>query len=136
MKKYINQVAFSSAEDFLEKYKQEADAIIGHFGLGFYSSFMVAKEVELITCSARPDSEAVRWVCDGSPAFKLESHERSEPGTDVILHLMDDELEYLEPARLRTLITQYCDFMALATVQNSRLGPANSHFFHFAHNVH
>ena len=113
VKKYINQVAFSSAEDFLEKYKQESDAIIGHFGLGFYSSFMVAKEVELITRSARPDSEAVRWVCDGSPAFKLESHERSEPGTDVILHLMDDEMEYLEPARLRTLITQYCDFMPI-----------------------
>ena len=113
VKKYINQVAFSSAEDFLEKYKQESDAIIGHFGLGFYSSFMVAKEVELITRSARPDSEAVRWVCDGSPAFKLESHERSEAGTDVILHLMDDELEYLEPARLRTLITQYCDFMPI-----------------------
>ncbi len=113
VKKYINQVAFSSAEDFLEKYKQESDAIIGHFGLGFYSSFMVAKEVELITRSARPDSEAVRWVCDGSPAFKLESHERSEPGTDVILHLMDDEMEYLEPTRLRTLITQYCDFMPI-----------------------
>ena len=113
VKKYINQVAFSSAEDFLEKYKQESDAIIGHFGLGFYSSFMVAKEVELITRSARPDSEAVRWVCDGSPAFKLETHERSEPGTDVILHLMDDEMEYLEPARLRTLITQYCDFIPI-----------------------
>ena len=111
VKRYINQVAFSSAEDFLEKYKQESDAIIGHFGLGFYSSFMVAKEVELITQSARPDESAVRWVCDGSPAFKLESHERPEPGTDVILHLMDEELEYLEPARIRTLITQYCDFM-------------------------
>ena len=111
VKRYINQVAFSSAEDFLEKYKQESDAIIGHFGLGFYSSFMVAKEVELITRSARPDESAVRWVCDGSPAFKLESHERQEPGTDVILHLMDEELEYLEPARIRTLITQYCDFM-------------------------
>ena len=111
VKRYINQVAFSSAEDFLEKYKQESDAIIGHFGLGFYSSFMVAKEVELITRSARPDESAVRWVCDGSPAFKLESHERQEPGTDVVLHLMEEELEYLEPARIRTLITQYCDFM-------------------------
>ena len=113
VKRYINQVAFSSAEDFLEKYKQESDAIIGHFGLGFYSSFMVAKEVELVTRSARPDSEALRWVCDGSPAFQLESHSREEPGTDVILHLMDEELEYLEPARLRTLITQYCDFMPI-----------------------
>ena len=111
VKRYINQVAFSSAEDFLEKYKKEDDAIIGHFGLGFYSSFMVAREVELITCSARPNTEPVRWCCDGSPNFSLEAAERSEPGTDVILHLLDEEVEYLEPARLRNLITQYCDFM-------------------------
>ena len=111
VKRYINQVAFSSAEDFLEKYKQESDAIIGHFGLGFYSSFMVARQVELITLSARPDQQAVRWSCDGSPSFTLDAAERSEPGTDVILHLLEEELEYLEPARLRTLITQYCDFM-------------------------
>jgi len=111
VKRYINQVAFSSAEDFLEKYKQEDDAIIGHFGLGFYSSFMVAREVELVTRSARPDAEAVRWCCDGSPNFTLEAGTRSEPGTHVVLHLMEDELEYLEPARLRNLITQYCDFM-------------------------
>ena len=111
VKRYINQVAFSSAEDFLEKYKQENDAIIGHFGLGFYSSFMVAREVELVSQSARPESEAVRWCCDGSPNFSLEDCERTEPGTDVILHLMEEELEYLEPARLRNLITQYCDFM-------------------------
>ncbi len=111
VKRYINQVAFSSAEDFLEKYKQESDAIIGHFGLGFYSSFMVAKQVELVTLSARPDSEAVRWSCDGSPNFSLEGAERSEPGTDVILHLMEEELEYIEPSRIRTLITTYCDFL-------------------------
>ena len=111
VKRYINQVAFSSAEDFLEKYKQENDAIIGHFGLGFYSSFMVAKQVELITLSARDGSEAVRWSCDGSPNFSLEGAERSEPGTDVVLHLMEEELEYIEPARIRTLITTYCDFM-------------------------
>ena len=111
VKRYINQVAFSSAEDFLEKYKQEDDAIIGHFGLGFYSSFMVAKQVELVTLSAREGSEAVRWSCDGSPNFSLESAERSEPGTDVILHLMEEEEEYIEPARIRTLITTYCDFM-------------------------
>ena len=113
VKRYINQVAFSSAEDFLEKYKQEDDAIIGHFGLGFYSSFMVADRVELITKSARPDSEAVRWSCDGSPNFSIGSTERDQPGTDVILHLMEDELEYLEPARIRTLINTYCDFMAV-----------------------
>ena len=111
VKRYINQVAFSSAEDFLEKYKQENDAIIGHFGLGFYSSFMVAKQVELVTLSAREGSEAVRWSCDGSPNFSLEAAERSEPGTDVILHLMEEEEEYIEPARIRTLITTYCDFM-------------------------
>jgi molecular chaperone HtpG len=111
VKRYINQVAFSSAEDFLEKYKQESDAIIGHFGLGFYSSFMVAKQVELVSQSARPDSQAVRWSCDGSPNFSLEDADRSEPGTDVILHLMDDELEYIEPSRIRNLITTYCDFM-------------------------
>ena len=113
VKRYINQVAFSSAEDFLEKYKQEDDAIIGHFGLGFYSSFMVAKKVDLLTRSARPDGEAVRWSCDGSPNFSLSAAERDQPGTDVILHLMDEELEYLEPARIRTLINTYCDFMAV-----------------------
>ncbi len=114
VKRYINQVAFSSAEDFLEKYKSESDAIIGHFGLGFYSSFMVASRVELVSLSARPDAEAVRWSCDGSPNFSLEGAERSEPGTDVILHLMEEELEYIEPTRLRTLITTYCDFLPVA----------------------
>ena len=113
VKRYINQVAFSSAEDFLEKYKQEDDAIIGHFGLGFYSSFMVAERVELLTRSARPDVEAVRWSCDGSPNFSLSAAEKEQPGTDVILHLMEEELEYLEPARIRTLINTYCDFMAV-----------------------
>jgi molecular chaperone HtpG len=111
VKRYINQVAFSSAEEFLEKYKSENDAIIGHFGLGFYSSFMVAKQVELVTLSARAGAEAVRWSCDGSPQFSLEAAERSEPGTDVILHLMEEELEYIEPSRIRTLITTYCDFL-------------------------
>ena len=113
VKRYINQVAFSSAEDFLQKYKQEDDAIIGHFGLGFYSSFMVAQRVELVTRSARPDSEAVRWSCDGSPNFSIVAAERESAGTDVILHLMEEELEYLEPARIRTLINTYCDFMAV-----------------------
>ena len=113
VKRYINQVAFSSAEDFLEKYKQENDAIIGHFGLGFYSSFMVAKRVDLLTRSARPDGDAVLWSCDGSPNFSISAAERDQPGTDVILHLMDEELEYLEPARIRTLINTYCDFMAV-----------------------
>ena len=111
VKRYINQVAFSSAEEFLEKYKSEGDAIIGHFGLGFYSSFMVASQVELVSLSARSDAEAVRWSCDGSPNFSLEAAERSEPGTDVILHLQEEEMEYIEPSRIRTLISTYCDFM-------------------------
>lgn len=114
VKRYINQVAFSSAEEFLEKYKREDDAIIGHFGLGFYSSFMVAARVELISLSATPGAEAVRWSCDGSPNFSLESGKRAEPGTDVILHLQEEELEYIEPARIRSLITIYCDFLPVA----------------------
>lgn len=111
VKRYINQVAFSSAEEFLEKYKSDSDAIIGHFGLGFYSSFMVASHVEIVSLSARPGAEAVRWSCDGSPKFSLAAAERASAGTDVVLHLMEEELEYLEPSRLRTLITTYCDFL-------------------------
>ena len=111
VKRYINQVAFSSAEEFLSKYKHEQDAIIGHFGLGFYSSFMVASKVELRSLSARPGASAVRWSCDGSPRFQLEEGDRDTPGTDVLLHLQEEELEYLEPSRIRQLITTYCDFM-------------------------
>jgi len=111
VKRYINQVAFSSAEEFLEKYKKDDDGIIGHFGLGFYSSFMVAKNVELITKSAKKDSNAVKWSCDGSPNFTLTETTRDDAGTEVILHLMDDEIEYVEPTRIKTLITKYCDFM-------------------------
>lgn len=111
VKKYINQVAFSSAEEFLDKYKDHNEEIIGHFGLGFYSSFMVADNVEIITKSALDNSETVRWACDGSPKFTITEGNRNEPGTDVILHLMEDELEYLEPTRIKTLITKYCDFM-------------------------
>ncbi len=113
VKRYINQVAFSSAEEFLDKYKHEQDAIIGHFGLGFYSCFMVASKVEIRSLSAKPGAQAVHWTCDGSPQFQLEETERSEPGTDVILHLQEEELEYIEPSRIRQLITTYCDFMPL-----------------------
>ena len=113
VKRYINQVAFSSAEDFLEKYKQDSEAIIGHFGLGFYSSFMVAERVEIKSLSARPGSAAVDWSCDGSPNYSLKEGHREQPGTDIILHLLDDELEYLEPQRIKTLINTYCDFMAV-----------------------
>ncbi len=111
VKKYINQVAFSSAEDFLEKYKKGNEEIIGHFGLGFYSSFMVAKEVELITLSAKENSKAVIWKCDGSPKFSIDECSRDQPGTDVILHILEEEVEYIDPSRVKNLIQKYCDFM-------------------------
>ncbi|HBL15027.1 MAG TPA: molecular chaperone HtpG [Cyanobacteria bacterium UBA11162] len=115
IKKYINQVAFSSAEEFIQKYQKEADQqIIGHFGLGFYSSFMVAKKVEIDTLSYQAGAQAVHWSCDGSPAFQLEDSPRTERGTTVTLTLQDEELEYLEPARIRQLVKTYCDFMPVA----------------------
>lgn len=115
VKKYINQVAFSSAEEFIEKYKNNGEqAIIGHFGLGFYSSFMVAKQVEIDTLSYREGAQAVHWSCDGSPAFQLEESTRTQRGTTVTLTLQDEEQEYLEPIRIRQLIKTYCDFMPVA----------------------
>ncbi|MGB7443739.1 MAG: molecular chaperone HtpG, partial [Coleofasciculaceae cyanobacterium] len=112
VKKYINQVAFSSAEEFIQKYQKDADQqIIGHFGLGFYSSFMVAKQVEIDTMSYRAGSQAVHWSCDGSPAFELTDSERSERGTTITLTLQEEEKEYVEQARVRQLIKTYCDFM-------------------------
>jgi molecular chaperone HtpG len=112
VKKYINQVAFSSAEEFVEKYKASTDQqIIGHFGLGFYSSFMVAKRVELDTLSYQAGVQPVHWSCEGTTEFELTDSTRSDRGTAVTLHLMDEEQEYLEPYRIRSLITRYCDFM-------------------------
>tara|TARA_B100000900_G_scaffold68170_1_gene53455 strand:- start:125 stop:2032 length:1908 start_codon:yes stop_codon:yes gene_type:complete len=113
IKKYINQVAFSSAEEFLEKYKKDNDEFIGHFGLGFYSSFMVSEKVEIITRSAIGESKAFKWSCDGSPSFTLEETEKTEVGTDVVLHLLDEEKEFIEPARIKSLIKKYCDFMPI-----------------------
>ncbi len=113
IKKYINQVAFSSAEEFLEKYKKDNDEFIGHFGLGFYSSFMVSKKVEIITKSAVNNKKAFKWSCDGSPSFSLEDSERDDIGTDVILHLLEEEKEFIEPARIKSLIKKYCDFMPI-----------------------
>ena len=113
IKKYINQVAFSSAEEFLEKYKKDNDEFIGHFGLGFYSSFMVSDKVEIITKSAIGENKAFKWSCDGSPSFTLEDSEREEIGTDVILYLLDEEKEFIEPARIKSLIKKYCDFMPI-----------------------
>jgi molecular chaperone HtpG len=112
VKKYINQVAFSSAEEFVQKYQKDADQqIIGHFGLGFYSSFMVASNVEIDTLSYKAGSTAVHWSCDGSPAFTLADSSRTQRGTTITLTLQEEELEYLEPMRIRQLVKAYCDFM-------------------------
>ena len=112
VKKYITQVAFSSAEEFVEKYKASGDqAIIGHFGLGFYSSFMVSSTVEIDTLSYQEGAEAVHWSCEGSTAYELSGSERTERGTTVTLTLQEEEAEYLEAARIKTLIKTYCDFL-------------------------
>lgn len=111
--KYINQIAFSGANDFLEKYKDDANAIIGHFGLGFYSAFMVAKTVDIVTLSYKEGAKAVKWSCDGSPEFTLEETERSDRGTDIILHVDEDCKEFLEESRLQSLLTKYCHFLAV-----------------------
>ncbi len=112
IKKYINQVAFSSAEEFINKYKDNDDQqIIGHFGLGFYSSFMVSDRVDIDTRSWREDAQAVHWSCDGSTSFELSESDRAERGTTITLHLNDDEAEYLEEARIKQLVKTYCDFM-------------------------
>ena len=113
--KYINQIAFSGAEEFVEKYKDkpEANAIIGHFGLGFYSSFMVASNVEIISKSYQEGAEAVRWECDGSPDFTLSVAEKESRGTDIILHIAEDSLEFLETARIQTLLNKYCKFLPI-----------------------
>lgn len=112
VEKYINQVAFSGAEEFLEKYKDSAkDAgIIGHFGLGFYSAFMVAEKVEILTKSYKDDAKAVRWICDGSPEYTLEDAEKSERGTEIILHIAEDSTEFLEEFKIRELLTKYNKF--------------------------
>lgn len=114
VKKYINQVAFSSAEEFIQKYQGNSEAIIGHFGLGFYSSFMVAQKVEIDTLSYQEGATAVHWSCDGSPTFTLEDSSRTDRGTTVTLTLQEEEAEYLEPTRIRQLVKTYCDFMPVA----------------------
>ncbi len=111
IKKYINQIAFSSAEEFLEKYKNQSNAIIGHFGLGFYSSFMVSDKVEILTKSYKKGSKAVKWSCDGSPDYSLEEIERKDVGTDVILYLDKDSKEFLEESRIEEMLKRYCRFL-------------------------
>ena len=109
--KYINQIAFSGVSDFLEKYKDNANAIIGHFGLGFYSSFMVSSKVEIVTKSYRDGAKAVKWSCDGSPVYEIEETEKADRGSDIILHIDDDCKEFLEKGRISSLLNKYCKFM-------------------------
>lgn len=109
--KYINQIAFSGVNDFLNKYKDNANAIIGHFGLGFYSSFMVSDKVEIITKSYKDDAKAIKWSCDGSPSFEIDDAEKSDRGSDIVLHIADDCKEFLEKSRIQNLLNKYCKFM-------------------------
>ncbi len=111
--KYINQIAFTSANEFLDKYKDKIDAIIGHFGLGFYSAFMVAEKVELISKSYKPDATAVKWTCDGSPEFSIEETEKENRGTDVIVHIGENEKEYLEESKINELLNKYSKFLPI-----------------------
>ena len=113
VEKYINQIAFSGVNDFLDKYKDKANAIIGHFGLGFYSAFMVSKKVEILTKSYQDGAQAVKWSCDGSPSFTLEDVEKEERGSDIILYIDDDCKEFLEKARIESLLQKYCKFLAI-----------------------
>ena len=114
--KYINQIAFSGANDFLDKYKEDANAIIGHFGLGFYSSFMVSDRVDIITKSYQEGAQAVKWSCDGSPEFTIEDVERADRGTDIVMHLSDDCKEFLEKDKLEGLLKKYCHFLPVPVV--------------------
>ena len=116
VKKYINQVAFSSAEDFIKKYEKDSNDLIGHFGLGFYSAFMVAAKVEIDTLSYKEGATAVHWSCDGSPEFEITESDRTTVGTTITLTLQDEELEYTEQPRIRQLVKTYCDFMPVKIV--------------------
>lgn len=114
--KYINQIAFSGVTDFLDKYKEKAEPIIGHFGLGFYSAFMVSKKVEILTKSYKEDAKAVKWSCDGSPEFSIKEAEKSDRGTDIILHIDDDCKEFLQKNKIEELLNKYCKFMTVPII--------------------
>lgn len=114
--KYINQIAFSGAEDFLNKFKDNANAIIGHFGLGFYSAFMVSKKVEIRTLSYKEGAKAMKWTCDGSPEYDMEECEKAERGTDIVMYIDDEEKEYLENNRISALLNKYCRFMPVPVI--------------------
>ena len=116
IEKYINQIAFSSANDFLDKYKNDANAMIGHFGLGFYSAFMVSKKVEIITQSCQEGAQAIKWECDGSPEYSLSETSKANRGTDIVLHIDDDSKEFLEKYRIESLLKKYCRFLPIPIV--------------------
>jgi molecular chaperone HtpG len=113
---YINQIAFSSAEVFMEKYKQDANSIIGHFGMGFYSTFMVSKRVDIVTKSWQEGAQAYRWSCDGSPEYTLEPTDKSDRGTDIIMYLDEENKEFAEEKRISDLLHKYCQFMPIPIV--------------------
>jgi len=131
--RYINQIAFSGVTDFLDKYKDNANAIIGHFGLGFYSAFMVSKKVEIITRSYQEGAQAVKWSCDGSPAYEIEEVQKDDRGTDIVLYIDDDCKEFLEKTRIQQLLNKYCKPYCLvrarrcASVLLVCLGPVKVH---------
>ena len=116
VEKYINQIAFSGAEEFVEKYKDKSEAIIGHFGLGFYSSFMVAEKVEIISRSQKPNSTPVKWSCDGSPNFTMEETSKKTKGTDIVLYIAEDSVEFLEEGRIQGILNKYCKFLPVEVV--------------------
>ena len=118
--KYINQIAFSGANDFLDKYKDDANAIIGHFGLGFYSSFMVADKVDVISKSYKEDAKAVKWSCDGSPEFTLEEVEKDEVGTDIVMHISEDEKGFLEDSKVTEILDKYCKFLPIPVIYGKK----------------
>ncbi|HPF52347.1 MAG TPA: molecular chaperone HtpG [Draconibacterium sp.] len=120
VEKYINQIAFSGANEFLEKYKNDANAIIGHFGLGFYSSFMVSRQVEVITKSYKEGAQAVKWTCDGSPEYTLEDVEKAEVGTDIVMHILDEEKSFLEDSRVSEILNKYCKFLPVPVVYGKK----------------
>ncbi|MED9996244.1 MAG: ATP-binding protein, partial [Paludibacteraceae bacterium] len=111
--KYINQIAFSGAEEFLDKYKDDANAIIGHFGLGFYSSFMVSKKVEIISQSFKEGSKAVKWSCEGNPDYTMEDTTKADRGTDIILYIDDENVSFLEESKITELLNKYCKFLPI-----------------------
>ncbi|HBK31604.1 MAG TPA: molecular chaperone HtpG, partial [Porphyromonadaceae bacterium] len=113
---YINQIALSSANNFLDKYKDNANAIIGHFGLGFYSTFMVASKVEIVTKSYKEGAQAVKWACDGTPQYTMEEADKADRGTDIVLYIDDENKEFLEKDKIESLLKKYCKFLPIPIV--------------------